>query len=87
MQKVKFKPKKKGRVGQFLRRFAEIVIAGGPHYIQPLCTVRTDKKPEDFSILPVKNTMDKFLKRVDSDTQEGPISPKSIRITLSKTRK
>ena len=40
MQKVKFKPKKKGRVGQFLRRFAEIVIAGGPHYIQPLCTVQ-----------------------------------------------
>ena len=40
MQKVKLKPKKNGRVGQFLRKFAEIVIAGGPHYIQPLCSVR-----------------------------------------------
>ena len=36
MQKVKLKPKKNGRVGQFLRKFAEIVIAGGPYYIQPL---------------------------------------------------
>ena len=39
MQKVKLKPKKKGRVGQFLRKFAEIVIAGGPYYIQPLWNV------------------------------------------------
>ena len=39
MQKVELKPKKNGRVGQFFRKFVEIVIAGGPYYIQPLCSV------------------------------------------------
>ena len=39
MQKVELKPKKNGRVGQFLRELSEIVIAGGPYYIQPLCSV------------------------------------------------
>ena len=40
MEKVELKPKKNGRVGQFLRKFAEIVNAGGPFYIQPLCMGR-----------------------------------------------
>ena len=40
VQKVELKPKKNGRLGQFLRKFAEIAIAGGPYYIQPLCINR-----------------------------------------------
>ena len=43
MQKVEFIPKKNVRVGQFLRKFAEIVTAGGPYYIQPLCNASYDK--------------------------------------------
>ena len=56
MQKVKFKPKKKGRVGQFLRRFAEIVIAGGPHYIQPLWN--DDKCIKSLHTLKMRNKID-----------------------------
>ena len=49
MQKVELKPKKNGRVGQFLRKFAEIVIAGGPYYIQPLWIVRNFKQNYFFA--------------------------------------